>query len=139
MNFKQSKHYRGPLSPALHGSNFQTATRENDGFRPWRRKMSRGRERLYRGRQLGWNDARGLPPAQRRANHNSSAGSLTAAWRIQLWPDEESGCRDRRPSTIRRSPGTPFRLSPSRLRARSRVPGPGKTVNRTVPTRGGSM
>src|SRR6266571_5629683 len=35
MNFKQSKHYRGPLSPALHGSNFQRAT---DGFRPWRRK-----------------------------------------------------------------------------------------------------
>src|SRR5271157_4462954 len=61
---------------------------------------------------------------------------LTAACCIPLWLAEESGYRGRRPSTIRRNPGTPFSRSPCRLLANRPGRAPDGRAHNTVPNWG---
>src|SRR5258708_4139931 len=79
----------------------------------------------------------GIPLNRIRNPEPQSYTPITTACRTLPWHFSGSGWRTRRPSTIGRSPGTPFWLSPCRPQAWSRAPTPDRRANRTVPNRGG--
>src|ERR1051325_3804495 len=130
----------GPLSPALHGSNFQRATGENDGFRPWRRKCPEAGNVCIvsvLGRQPGWNDARACRPRNvERITIRPPVLLLQPgvfSFGLMKNRDVGIGVRPQFEEVLERLSG--FRLVACE---RGAATAPDKTVNRTVPTRGGS-